>query len=96
MVVQSIAKKRKLVAKIMVESAHRGYHMTPCLRGAALKASVGDKYYINGAWTIDWPRKFEVASTVFHYERSSKKPESLTARGPTSEDLVLMVSRTLG
>ncbi|KAK2173582.1 hypothetical protein NP493_866g01061 [Ridgeia piscesae] len=57
----------------------------------ALKASEGEKYYINGAWTIDWPRKFEVANTVFHYERSNKKPESLTALGPTSEDLVLML-----
>ena len=34
----------------------------------ALK-SEGDDYYINGAWTIDWPRKFDVAGTAFHYKR---------------------------
>ena len=53
--------------------------------------SEGETYYINGAWTIDWPRKFEVANTVFHYERPADKPETVTALGPTSEDLVIMV-----
>ena len=53
--------------------------------------SVNGEYYINGAWTIDWPRKFEVANTVFHYKRPNEKPETLTALGPTSEDLVIMV-----
>lgn len=51
-----------------------------------------DKYYINGDWTIDWPRKFTVAGTVFHYKLSDNEPESLQALGPTSEDLVVMVT----
>ena len=49
------------------------------------------KYYINGAWTIDWPRQFEIADTTFVYKRSKDEPESLYALGPTSEDLVVMV-----
>ncbi|XP_014668657.1 PREDICTED: A disintegrin and metalloproteinase with thrombospondin motifs 6-like [Priapulus caudatus] len=53
--------------------------------------TTGEKYYINGAWTIDWPRMFEVAGTVFEYKRPEHTPEVLTARGPTTEDLVVMV-----
>ncbi|XP_072353034.1 A disintegrin and metalloproteinase with thrombospondin motifs 6 isoform X2 [Scyliorhinus torazame] len=56
----------------------------------ALK-SEGDEYYINGAWTIDWPRKFDVAGTAFHYRRPADEPESLEALGPTTETLVVMV-----
>ncbi|KAB0346831.1 hypothetical protein FD754_011688, partial [Muntiacus muntjak] len=56
----------------------------------ALK-SEGDDYYINGAWTIDWPRKFDVAGTAFHYKRPTDEPESLEALGPTSENLIVMV-----
>uniref|UniRef100_A0A3P8R769 ADAM metallopeptidase with thrombospondin type 1 motif, 6 n=1 Tax=Astatotilapia calliptera TaxID=8154 RepID=A0A3P8R769_ASTCA len=56
----------------------------------ALK-SEGDDYYINGAWTIDWPRKFEIAGTAFHYKRPSDEPESLEALGATTENLVVMV-----
>uniref|UniRef100_A0A8B9H2D7 ADAM metallopeptidase with thrombospondin type 1 motif, 6 n=1 Tax=Astyanax mexicanus TaxID=7994 RepID=A0A8B9H2D7_ASTMX len=56
----------------------------------ALK-SEGDDYYINGAWTIDWPRKFDIAGTAFHYKRSADEPESLEALGATSENLVVMV-----
>ncbi|XP_037838169.2 A disintegrin and metalloproteinase with thrombospondin motifs 6 isoform X5 [Chlorocebus sabaeus] len=56
----------------------------------ALK-SEGDDYYINGAWTIDWPRKFDVAGTAFHYKRPTDEPESLEALGPTSENLIIMV-----
>uniref|UniRef100_A0A669AWT0 ADAM metallopeptidase with thrombospondin type 1 motif 6 n=1 Tax=Oreochromis niloticus TaxID=8128 RepID=A0A669AWT0_ORENI len=56
----------------------------------ALK-SEGDDYYINGAWTIDWPRKFDIAGTAFHYKRPSDEPESLEALGATTENLVVMV-----
>uniref|UniRef100_A0A3B3CEV4 ADAM metallopeptidase with thrombospondin type 1 motif, 6 n=1 Tax=Oryzias melastigma TaxID=30732 RepID=A0A3B3CEV4_ORYME len=56
----------------------------------ALK-SEGEDYYINGAWTIDWPRKFEIAGTTFHYKRPTDDPESLEALGPTTENLVVMV-----
>ena len=51
-----------------------------------------NKFYINGQWTIDWPRKFELANTVFHYERPKEKPERIYALGPTSEDLAVMVT----
>lgn len=57
---------------------------------AALK-SEGEDYYINGAWTIDWPRKFEIGGTTFHYKRPADEPESLEALGPTTENLVVMV-----
>jgi len=56
----------------------------------ALK-SEGDEYYINGAWTIDWPRKFDIAGTAFHYKRPSDEPESLEALGATTENLFVMV-----
>ncbi|XP_026863426.2 A disintegrin and metalloproteinase with thrombospondin motifs 6 [Electrophorus electricus] len=56
----------------------------------ALK-SEGDDYYINGAWTIDWPRKFDIAGTPFHYRRPADEPESLEALGATTESLVVMV-----
>ncbi|XP_012946441.1 A disintegrin and metalloproteinase with thrombospondin motifs 6 [Aplysia californica] len=50
-----------------------------------------NKYFINGEWTIDWPRKFPIAGTVFHYKLTEHEPESLQALGPTSEDLVIMM-----
>ncbi|KAK7895515.1 hypothetical protein WMY93_020840 [Mugilogobius chulae] len=56
----------------------------------ALK-SEADDYYINGAWTIDWPRKFDVAGTAFHYKRPSDDLESLEALGPTTDNLFVMV-----
>ncbi|KAM8827894.1 A disintegrin and metalloproteinase with thrombospondin motifs 6 isoform 2-T5 [Spinachia spinachia] len=56
----------------------------------ALKSEMDD-YYINGAWTIDWPRKFDIAGTAFHYKRPSDEPESLEALGATTEVLVVMV-----
>ncbi|CAI9618238.1 unnamed protein product, partial [Staurois parvus] len=40
----------------------------------ALKSD-SDDYFINGAWTIDWPRKFDVAGTAFHYKRPTDEPE---------------------
>uniref|UniRef100_A0A8C4PZL5 ADAM metallopeptidase with thrombospondin type 1 motif, 6 n=1 Tax=Eptatretus burgeri TaxID=7764 RepID=A0A8C4PZL5_EPTBU len=57
---------------------------------AALKSD-NDDYYINGAWTIDWPRKFSVAGTTFSYKRPTDAPESLEALGPTDEILTVMV-----
>lgn len=56
----------------------------------ALKSEQED-YYINGAWTIDWPRKFDIGGTTFHYKRPADEPESLEALGPTTENLVVMV-----
>ena len=59
---------------------------------ALRSAAPADKYYVNGAWTIDWPRQFEVAGIIFVYERTKDQPERLQALGPTSEDLVVMVT----
>ncbi|XP_061553595.1 A disintegrin and metalloproteinase with thrombospondin motifs 6 isoform X2 [Phycodurus eques] len=56
----------------------------------ALK-SEGDDYYINGAWTIDWPRKFDIAGTAFHYKRPTDVPETLEALGATTENLIVMI-----
>lgn len=56
----------------------------------ALKSTTHDNY-INGGWTIDWPRIFDVAGTTFTYKRPAEEPESLQALGPTSEDLIVMV-----
>ncbi|XP_041133358.1 A disintegrin and metalloproteinase with thrombospondin motifs 6-like [Polyodon spathula] len=56
----------------------------------ALK-SIGGDFYINGGWTIDWPRKFTLAGTTFNYKRPVDEPESLEALGPTTEFVVVMV-----
>lgn len=55
--------------------------------------SLKKKYHLTGDWTVDWPGKFHFAGTVFHYQRSFNKPESLYAAGPTNETLVFEVSR---
>ncbi|XP_077866750.1 A disintegrin and metalloproteinase with thrombospondin motifs 6 [Saccoglossus kowalevskii] len=57
----------------------------------ALKKSINDDYYINGQWTIDWPRSYDVAGTVFSYERPNEEAEKLSALGPTNEDLIVML-----
>lgn len=62
---------------------------------AALRSSNNsDHYYLNGAWTIDWPRQFEIAGTMMSYERPVDGPEKLYAAGPTSESLVVMVTES--
>lgn len=52
-------------------------------------------YYINGNWRIDYPRSFNFAGCIFHYERKPQPeffaPESLSALGPTNEDLYIVV-----
>ena len=52
--------------------------------------SINGTYYINGALTIDWPRQFKTAGTIFHYKRKNEA-ETLKAFGPLSEDLNVMV-----
>ncbi|XP_022082349.1 A disintegrin and metalloproteinase with thrombospondin motifs 16-like isoform X2 [Acanthaster planci] len=49
------------------------------------------KYYLTGAWTVDWPGNFDIAGTVFEYRRPYNMPEYLQAVGPTSEDLVIEI-----
>lgn len=55
--------------------------------------SLKRRYYLTGDWTVDWPGKFLFGGTVFDYQRSFNKPESLYAAGPTNETLVFEVSR---
>uniref|UniRef100_A0A8C5Q323 Papilin n=1 Tax=Leptobrachium leishanense TaxID=445787 RepID=A0A8C5Q323_9ANUR len=57
----------------------------------AVKNARGE-YYLNGYWTIEYSKALNVASTVLHYYRGSEgdlAPEVLTARGPTTEPLVI-------
>ncbi|XP_036391194.1 A disintegrin and metalloproteinase with thrombospondin motifs 18-like [Megalops cyprinoides] len=49
------------------------------------------KYYLTGDWTVDWPGVFQFAGTVFDYQRSFNRPESLYAAGPTNETLVFEI-----
>ncbi|XP_072168736.1 A disintegrin and metalloproteinase with thrombospondin motifs 18-like [Diadema setosum] len=48
-------------------------------------------YYLTGGWTVDWPGNFKLAGTLFEYRRPYKKPEYLSARGPTSEELIVEI-----
>ncbi|VTJ68732.1 Hypothetical predicted protein [Marmota monax] len=61
--------------------------------------NVRGEYYLNGHWTIEAAQALPVASTILQYERGAEgdlAPERLQARGPTSEPLVIEVSRDLG
>ncbi|KAM9294417.1 papilin [Gastrophryne carolinensis] len=65
--------------------------VTPTRNFLAVK-NVRGEYYLNGHWTIEYSRALHVASTVLHYYRGSEgdlAPEVLTARGPTTEPLVI-------
>lgn len=53
--------------------------------------SKSDQYFINGKLTIDTPRRFNVAGTMFHYRRPTDGPETLEALGPTNITLIVMV-----
>ena len=60
---------------------------------SALK-NTSDFFYINGDWRVDWPRMFPGAGTVFNYERLDGQPETIHSLGPTTEDVVFMVSQS--
>ncbi|XP_053553760.1 LOW QUALITY PROTEIN: papilin [Bombina bombina] len=54
--------------------------------------NVRGEYYLNGYWTIEHTQALHIASTVVHYFRGAEgdlAPEALTARGPTTEPLVI-------
>lgn len=56
--------------------------------------NVRGEYYLNGHWTIEYSRALHIGSTILHYYRGSEgdlAPEVLTARGPTTEPLVIEV-----
>jgi len=51
-----------------------------------------EKFLLNGDWLIDWPGELEAAGTVFSYSRNDNDSEALISRGPTKNDLNVMVS----
>ncbi|XP_067105314.1 LOW QUALITY PROTEIN: A disintegrin and metalloproteinase with thrombospondin motifs 18 [Osmerus mordax] len=53
--------------------------------------SLKRKYFLTGDWTVDWPGKFHFGGTVFDYQRTFNRPESLYAAGPTNESLVFEI-----
>ncbi|KAG1650386.1 Papilin [Nymphon striatum] len=57
----------------------------------AVRNSTGG-YYLNGYWSIDFPRDKTFAGTLFHYERKPhgyKSSDSLRALGPTTEPIFI-------
>ncbi|KAM5129347.1 papilin [Mantella aurantiaca] len=65
--------------------------ITPTRNFLAVKNARGE-YYLNGHWTIEYSQALHIASTILHYYRGSEgdlAPEVLTARGPTTEPLVI-------
>ncbi|KAG8560917.1 hypothetical protein GDO81_015183 [Engystomops pustulosus] len=65
--------------------------VSPTRNFLAVKNARGE-YYLNGHWTIEYTRALHVANTVLHYYRGAEgdvAPEVLTARGPTTEPLVI-------
>lgn len=52
-------------------------------------------YYLNGNWTINYPRTLPIAGCKFVYERSRQgfpAPDSLSCVGPINEILYVVVS----
>ena len=62
---------------------------------SALKSHDSNKYYINGNWVVDPPRRYNVAGTTCYYSRprrnTGNEVEAFIAAGPTTEDLDVMV-----
>lgn len=57
--------------------------------------NVSGHYYLNGNWKIDHPRSLKICNTIFHYERKVRTlftPEIITALGPISEAIYIVVS----
>lgn len=61
----------------------------------ALKSHDSNKYYINGNWVVDPPRRYNVAGTTCYYSRprrnTGNEVEAFIAAGPTTEDLDVML-----
>jgi len=57
--------------------------------------NISGHYYLNGNWKIDYPRSLKICNSVFHYERKKRAlytPEIITALGPISEAIYIVVS----
>eukprot|EP00079_Xenopus_tropicalis_P032548 XP_017946319.1 PREDICTED: A disintegrin and metalloproteinase with thrombospondin motifs 12 [Xenopus tropicalis] len=52
----------------------------------ALRSEDPGKYYLNGAYIIQWNGEYKVAGTIFHYQRNNDT-ENITASGPTNESI---------
>ncbi|XP_076803513.1 A disintegrin and metalloproteinase with thrombospondin motifs 7-like isoform X2 [Clavelina lepadiformis] len=63
----------------------------PSLNYLALKSPVDNDYYLNGNYTIQWDFMFELAGTTFTYQRINKTLDNITAEGPLTHDLMVMV-----
>lgn len=51
-------------------------------------------YYLNGNWKIDFPRPLTFADCIWHYDRRPRgfaAPDTITAIGPTSEPVYLVL-----
>ena len=57
-------------------------------------ADTNKTYILNGRWTVDWPGKIQASNTTLVYQRHGDN-ETLTATGPTHEDLNVMVGGQL-
>ncbi|XP_027871688.1 A disintegrin and metalloproteinase with thrombospondin motifs 18 isoform X1 [Xiphophorus couchianus] len=78
---------------VTVPAGARGIHIQEMEVSTSYLAvrSLKKKYYLTGDWTVDWPGRFYFGGTVFDYQRSFNKPESLYAIGPTNETLVFEI-----
>ena len=66
-----------------------------CLLCIVALRDLQGNYLLNGNWRIDLPLPKEMAGTVFKYTRGkqgSDEAETLTADGPTSQPLFLVVN----
>ena len=59
-----------------------------------LRSAESGEYYLNGQWSIDASGYKQIAGTSFQYTRGAnptQTEETLTATGPTTEDIYLVV-----
>uniref|UniRef100_H2YTT4 Peptidase M12B domain-containing protein n=1 Tax=Ciona savignyi TaxID=51511 RepID=H2YTT4_CIOSA len=58
----------------------------------ALKSVVDDnEYYLNGGYMIQWNSDFELAGSTFSYERVNSTQDNITAQGPITHDIMIMI-----
>jgi hypothetical protein len=101
--IEEVAASRNFLGKGWVGELGQGSHPvvlclilpTRTILPTAVK-NVRGEYYLNGHWTIQEAQALPVANTILQYELGAEgdlAPERLQARGPTSEPLVIEVSR---